>query len=101
MSQFLKTKPEILIKRSLRCNNVIVIIITRTIQLQFWCYGFEGGKDPYLPICDLKKIGKRIIEFANDINCINASTVIQLTLDIHNSRYTRSIRFLNRIEKLM
>lgn len=69
-------------------------IVARKIQLQFWCFGFEGGNDPYLLIRDLKKYGKGIIEFANDINCITASTAIQLALDIHNSRYTRSIKFL-------
>ena len=53
---------------SLSCNNVIVRIVARTIQLQFWCYDFEGGNDPYLPIRDLKKFGKGIIEFTNDIN---------------------------------
>ena len=86
---------------SLSCNNVIVRIVTRTIQLQFWCYGFEGGNDPYLPIRDLKKFGKRIIEFANDINFITSTTAIQLALDIHNSRYTKSIKFLYKIGKLI
>lgn len=59
----------------LSCNNVIVRIVIRTIQLLRWDYAHIGGSEPYLNIRDLERFESLIDEYAGDINCIIASTV--------------------------
>lgn len=84
----------------LSCNNVIVRIVIRTIQLLHWEYGHIGGSEPYLNIRDLERFERLIDEYAGDINCITSSTALQLAKDLHDSRYKKSVRFLVAIGKI-
>lgn len=81
------------------CNNVIIRILIRTIQLLFWGYGFLGGSDPYLCKRDLKYFGTTIYDFANDINCVTCSTAIQLAHDLKSSRKKKAKIYLHSIKK--
>lgn len=87
-------------KYHISCNNVIVRIVARTIQLQRWTYHMVGGNDSYLNNRDLNKFNKTILDYAEDINCITASTALQLARDLHTARYKKAVLFLNSINKI-
>lgn len=93
------TYDEIKRRFHISCNNVIIRIVIRTIQLLYWCYGFKGGNDPYLSKRDIMKFGSMIYDFANDINCVTCSTAIQLAHDLKTSRKKKAKIFLNSIKK--
>lgn len=38
----------------LSCNNVVVRVVIRTIQLNYWRFEHKGGNDPYLSRRDLE-----------------------------------------------
>ena len=83
----------------LSCNNVVIRVVIRTIQLKHWYFNHKGGNDPYLSKKDLDTFCDSICSYADDINCITCSCSIQLAHDIKNTRIKKAILFLHSIQK--
>lgn len=94
------TYEQIRTKYNISCNNVIVRIIIRTIQLYYWCPNFPGGTDYYLCERDLGSFYKFIIEQSNDINCVTCSTALQLATNLKRERIKKATHFLQQIKKV-
>lgn len=101
LDDFIKqlTYKEIKTKHKLSCHNVIVRVVIRTIQLQYWGYEFEGGNDFYLCEKDTQRFYKYICDNSHDINCVTCSVAIQLAADLKRSRSKKAIRFLESIKR--
>ena len=93
------TYKEIKTKHKLSCHNVIVRVVIRTIQLQYWGYEFEGWNDFYLCEKDTQRFYKYIYDNSHDINCVTCSVAIQLAADLKRSRSKKAIRLLESIKK--
>ena len=94
------TYNEIKARNGICCNNIIVRVIIRTIQLQYWFPGFEGGNDFYLCDKDVQSFYNYVCENSNCINCLTCSSAIQLAADIKRSRTQKAIKFLKAIKKI-